>query len=83
MIAAEHSNTGVTVGANQNACSNLGPVSINGGATFAAQSLNYNNFAVADSVVLSWRTGISLSIVVSVRKYDGHRLHDLWNAGSA
>ena len=41
----------LTVGANQNACSNLGAVSLNGGnTTYPAQSLNYNNIAHNDGV---------------------------------
>ena len=47
------SNTGVTIGANQNTCSNLGAVAVNGGATFPAQSLNYNNLAMSDSVAFT------------------------------
>jgi hypothetical protein len=40
-----------TVGANQNACSNLGPASLNGGTTtYPAQSLNYNSIAHNDGV---------------------------------
>ena len=47
-------NTGLKVGANQNACSNLGPVSVNGGGpTYAAQTLNYNNLAMLDSVAFT------------------------------
>src|SRR5271170_1566470 len=33
--------TGDLVGANPNACSNLGPVQMNGGGVYPAQSLNY------------------------------------------
>jgi hypothetical protein len=42
---------GMTVGANQNACSNLGPVQMNGagGSLYPAQSLNYNNLQHLDS----------------------------------
>jgi hypothetical protein len=37
------------VGANQNACSNLGQVTVNGGSqSYPAQSLNYNSIAVPD-----------------------------------
>lgn len=56
--------TGLTVGANQNACSNLGPVAINsGGPTFATQTLNYNNVAHPDTTfnaisLFSFNSGI-------------------------
>jgi hypothetical protein len=41
---------GTIVGANQNLCSNLGPVQLNNGGTlYPAQSLNYNNVALPDS----------------------------------
>lgn len=43
-------NSGFTVGANQAQCSNLGGVSLNnGGATYAAQSLNFNSIAHNDA----------------------------------
>jgi hypothetical protein len=38
-----------TVGANQGLCSNLGPISVNGGSTLAAHSQNYNNIAINDA----------------------------------
>jgi hypothetical protein len=41
--------TGFTVGANQGGCSNLGAVEINGGTTYAAHTLNYNNIAHNDA----------------------------------
>jgi hypothetical protein len=42
--------TSFTVEANQNACSNLGPIQLqNGGTLYPAQSLNYNSLAHDDS----------------------------------
>lgn len=55
---------GFTVGANQNLLTNLGPVQLNGGATYAAGTLNYNNIAHNDAdnnttVQFSFPSGIT------------------------
>jgi len=42
-----------TVGANQSACSNLGPVAVNGSSTYPAQSLNYNSVGYNDADALT------------------------------
>ena len=42
-------NGAFTVGANQGLCSNLGAVAVNGGSTYASQTLNYNNVAHNDA----------------------------------
>jgi hypothetical protein len=65
--------TGFTVGANQPACNNLGPVSVNGGgpatatggpALYAAQGLTYNNIEFANvnhnnNLILTWNGSIT------------------------
>jgi hypothetical protein len=42
--------SGFTVGANQPSLTNLGPVAVNGGQTYAANTLNYNNVAFNDDI---------------------------------
>jgi hypothetical protein len=61
--------SGMTVGAPQAGCANLGPVTVNGGSTYAAASLAYHNLALADTsnfTVSQWYTDYGIETQTNV-----------------